>query len=455
MAKSPDAFRTIREVSEWLDTPAHVLRFWESKFRQVAPVKRAGGRRYYRGSDMLLLGGIKKLLHEDGMTIKGVIRLLRSDGIKSVQALSQPLDSDLPAPPAPDNQDHNMPPAEIPNVVQDTSPEHPVDEAVIDSKVEAEKAPLDDASLPEELNMNTPEAPTSDAPDLFSMTPADNVPSPTQDLSTADEDTAPNVELAPIATPVEPQSVDIDGAANISLETQPAPDATEIDIPDQMQSALGDETASIATPDADSPLPPMEELAGADDETTQAPALDTPKITPLDLTPPGDPQPDVLQDSSPIETHTIDVVETPPLEGDTHTVETDAPSDISAPVAPEITTAVETPAAVQGAPHAEIPVDTPLPVADLEEITLPEMPPVDAQPPMVTTDTQIEPIEQPTPVQMVKVAPDPKEGDILLDSTPLLSTILETPTSDLIAARPALEVAVGRLEALRSRMINR
>ena len=452
MAKSPDAFRTIREVSEWLDTPAHVLRFWESKFRQVAPVKRAGGRRYYRGNDMLLLGGIKKLLHEDGMTIKGVIRLLRSDGIKSVQALSQPLDSDLLAPPAPDNQDHNTPPAEIQNVVQDTSPEQPVDEAVIDSTVEAEKAPLDDVSLPEELNMDTPEAPTSDAPDLFSMTEADDIRSPTEDLSTADEDTAPNVELAPIATPVEPQSVDIDGAANISQESLPASDATEIDIPDQVQSALGDETASIATPDADSPLPPMEELAAADDETIQAPALDTPEVAPLDLPPASDPQPDVLQDSPPIETHTIDVVETPPLEGDTHAVETDASS---APVAPEITTAVETPAPVQGAPHAETPVDTPLPVADLEEIALPEMPPVDAQPPIVTTDTQVEPIEQPTPVQMVKVAPDPKEGDILLDSTPLLSTILETPTSDLIAARPALEVAVGRLEALRSRMINR
>ena len=71
MAKSRDAFRTISEVSDVLNTPAHVLRFWESKFSQVKPVKRAGGRRYYRPADMLLLGGIRKLLHEDGMTIKG------------------------------------------------------------------------------------------------------------------------------------------------------------------------------------------------------------------------------------------------------------------------------------------------------------------------------------------------------------------------------------------------
>ena len=92
MAKSADAFRTISEVSEWLDTPAHVLRFWESKFTQVKPVKRAGGRRYYRPSDMELLGGIKRLLHDDGMTIKGVQKLLREKGVAHVAALSQPLD---------------------------------------------------------------------------------------------------------------------------------------------------------------------------------------------------------------------------------------------------------------------------------------------------------------------------------------------------------------------------
>lgn len=92
MAKSADAFRTISEVSEWLDTPAHVLRFWESKFSQVKPVKRAGGRRYYRPSDMELLGGIKRLLHEDGMTIKGAQKLLREKGVAHVAALSQPLD---------------------------------------------------------------------------------------------------------------------------------------------------------------------------------------------------------------------------------------------------------------------------------------------------------------------------------------------------------------------------
>ncbi len=91
MSKSDEAFRTISEVSDWLDTPAHVLRFWESKFSQIRPVKRAGGRRYYRPEDMALLGGIKTLLHEEGMTIKGVQKLLREQGVRHVAQLSPPV----------------------------------------------------------------------------------------------------------------------------------------------------------------------------------------------------------------------------------------------------------------------------------------------------------------------------------------------------------------------------
>lgn len=88
MEKSPEAFRTISEVAGWLGVPTHVLRFWESRFPQVKPVKRAGGRRYYRPADMALLGGIRRLLHDDGMTIRGVQKLLREKGVKHVAALS-------------------------------------------------------------------------------------------------------------------------------------------------------------------------------------------------------------------------------------------------------------------------------------------------------------------------------------------------------------------------------
>lgn len=98
MVKSPDAFRTISEVSEWLDTPTYVLRFWESRFPQVKPVKRAGGRRYYRPDDMLLLGGIKKLLHFDEVSIKEVKKLLKDQGVKHVMSLSPDLDTPVVSP---------------------------------------------------------------------------------------------------------------------------------------------------------------------------------------------------------------------------------------------------------------------------------------------------------------------------------------------------------------------
>ncbi|MGB0813854.1 MAG: MerR family transcriptional regulator [Paracoccaceae bacterium] len=94
MTKSADAFRTISEVAEWLDTETHVLRFWESKFSQIKPVKRAGGRRYYRPKDMLIIGGIKKLLHEDGLTIKGTQRIIKDKGLSYVSNLSKPLETD-------------------------------------------------------------------------------------------------------------------------------------------------------------------------------------------------------------------------------------------------------------------------------------------------------------------------------------------------------------------------
>ncbi len=101
MAKAKDAFRTISEVAEWLDTPTHVLRFWESKFSQIKPVKGAGGRRYYRPADMDLLGGIKQLLHEEGMTIKGTQKLLREKGVKHVAALGRSMSVPTEAKPVP------------------------------------------------------------------------------------------------------------------------------------------------------------------------------------------------------------------------------------------------------------------------------------------------------------------------------------------------------------------
>ena len=82
--KSPEAFRTISEVSKDLSLPQHVLRFWETKFSQIQPIKRGGGRRYYRPEDVDLLKGIKNLLYNDGYTIRGVQKVIKENGSKNI-----------------------------------------------------------------------------------------------------------------------------------------------------------------------------------------------------------------------------------------------------------------------------------------------------------------------------------------------------------------------------------
>ena len=100
MDKSPDAFRTISEVAEDLDLPQHVLRFWETRFTQIKPMKRGGGRRYYRPQDVELIKGIRHMLYDQGYTIKGVQKLLRENGnhflvaigsgdVKAIEAIAQ------------------------------------------------------------------------------------------------------------------------------------------------------------------------------------------------------------------------------------------------------------------------------------------------------------------------------------------------------------------------------
>lgn len=107
MAKSPEAFRTISEASDEIGVPQHVLRFWETKFSFIRPMKRAGGRRFYRPQDIAVLATVRRLLHEDGYTIKGVQKLHRERGLKRLaaqqasQVQAAAADEDLFAP-APD-----------------------------------------------------------------------------------------------------------------------------------------------------------------------------------------------------------------------------------------------------------------------------------------------------------------------------------------------------------------
>ncbi len=93
--KSAEAFRTISEVAATLDVPQHVLRFWESKFTQVRPLKRGGGRRYYRPEDIELLQTIRDLLYDDGYTIKGVQKLLRDGSLKPKRQTARAAESDI------------------------------------------------------------------------------------------------------------------------------------------------------------------------------------------------------------------------------------------------------------------------------------------------------------------------------------------------------------------------
>jgi DNA-binding transcriptional MerR regulator len=123
--KSADAFRTISEVADDLDVPQHVLRFWETRFAQIKPLKRAGGRRYYRPEDIELLRRIRELLYKHGYTIKGVQRLLKDHGLDQMPPVVQapepaPVPVVAPPPPAP------APVAAKPSPIHNKAPELPL-----------------------------------------------------------------------------------------------------------------------------------------------------------------------------------------------------------------------------------------------------------------------------------------------------------------------------------------
>jgi len=258
--KSADAFRTISEVADWLDRPAHVLRFWESKFTQVKPVKRAGGRRYYRPEDMRLLGGIKKLLHDDGMTIKGAQKVLREQGVRYVSALSQPLDEDgtLTGVAMPVR-------SEVANV--DTAPEQAFAKAeppkAIEPAAPSVQTPPEMPPEPEAEPEHTAEQPSQPA-----ATPA---PAPSMP-SAADEEDAARVPHMPAQ----------DAAADSANDTAPLSDEAP------------QHAAPVAPPHAAPPPPaaPAAPSAGTapPDSPPLPPEADAPAPRPLgaDLPPPPD-----------------------------------------------------------------------------------------------------------------------------------------------------------------------
>lgn len=254
MSKSPEAFRTISEVAEWLDRPAHVLRFWESKFTQVKPIKRAGGRRYYRPQDMLLLGGIKKLLHDDGMTIKGVQKVLREDGLDYVSSLSQSLDEPaeagelVPSPEKLAALKDRTDTADGATLLKFPGADPVAEDELTDASYDdaaAEYAAEPDIELPEpptdDLPPATPEKPPATPPDepfeapsffsVFDQTDSAATPDPDPAPETADQDAAEpdaTAEAEPAAAP----TPDAEIAA-------PAPKPIVVDVPVEAQSQAG------------------------------------------------------------------------------------------------------------------------------------------------------------------------------------------------------------------------
>lgn len=183
MSKSADAFRTISEVAEWLDLPTHVLRFWESKFSQIKPVKRAGGRRYYRPRDMQLIGGLKKLLHDDGMTIRGAQKLLKENGVQHVIDLSPPLEAGLEAEIDP-TETVTEAPAEIVDMTAD-----------VETNAAQETKQADDVQKPTTRpNLRLVETEDDNQFDLFADSPSEN-------FWTEEDQTETDAAEVPVAQP--------------------------------------------------------------------------------------------------------------------------------------------------------------------------------------------------------------------------------------------------------------
>src|SRR5436190_20002582 len=139
--KAPGAFRTISEVAQELDVPQHVLRFWESRFREIKPMKRGGGRRYYRPDDLDLLRGIRHLLYGEGYTIRGVQRLLREQGVRFVQNVWQPGAPQPTHQPSEDAGDDAAEPAAEPGRGPRLASPHEDDDEAESAEAEAPAAP--------------------------------------------------------------------------------------------------------------------------------------------------------------------------------------------------------------------------------------------------------------------------------------------------------------------------
>jgi DNA-binding transcriptional MerR regulator len=329
MAKSPDAFRTISEVADWLGIQAHVLRFWESKFTQVKPIKRAGGRRYYRPGDMQLLGGIKKLLHDDGLTIKGVQKILREEGMNHVAAMSAPLDeltasqiddtpeTAAPPPPAAAVEPEtgvvlSFEPAAEKNVKNDPEAieeeqdftSEPADDAGEAAPSAAASAP--DAPAEDEQASAAPEAPPAPAPEAAPDTPAaapQGAPEPDGIEARPAEDPAPIPE-APMAEDVEDAEDESAAEEPVAIRQADAPGAAPETEAREPEAPAAEERQALpaflrrpleSTPADPSDNPPPPASGESDAPAAEADGPQATPEAPAEDTPPA-PRPRVLPD---------------------------------------------------------------------------------------------------------------------------------------------------------------
>lgn len=362
MSKSPDAFRTISEVAEWLGVQAHVLRFWESKFTQVKPVKRAGGRRYYRPADMLLLGGIRKLLHDDGMSIKEVQAILRDLGITHVSEMSHSLDAASPHEPTEPGSGGGFSEG---NAASESASAHPGpgatpeasaggDPEIADESVGAEEeSPRPASHLPFfEQEQFDPFAEVADESPAGAVPGASQAESIPETISELDQDESPLVQTEaddalseasnahpdasadqPIASDLSeelaPPQDDLSGEESLSLdEVQPDPTGPE---PAQIMMDLGGDEAPApeceAEPLIEDPVAP---------EAAAEPALFTEETASAEDMPAPEPKPLLQSEAAEDEAEPEAEVgfapdETAPLAPVTPNDQLDAELDVSAP----------------------------------------------------------------------------------------------------------------------------
>lgn len=394
MDKSPDAFRTISEVAELLDTPAHVLRFWESRFPQIKPVKRAGGRRYYRPVDVDLLIGIRKLLHDDGLTIRGVQKVLREQGVRHVSGLAEEVFDDDPL---------DIVPVPAPRSV-DPIPLFPVKQhgaAVAETFDEAEEP----KAVPQ------PDVPQLDAPQ------SDDAIIPTAAL-------APDAKAAPAVT----EDV-TDAEQRTAILADPTGDTSEEDLPEE-PTIPQDETAP------EQPLAPPT-AQHADD------------LSPSDSAPDDE---DVEPGNIFVEADLVNAVETPGA-ADANTPPDEAIADTEESVAaPADNDAVAEDAADSEAPTGEPLNDVP-PTASTamaeDVIADAAQEPATEGPPMPTTPY--------APKATEPVAAPPKQPLPVLDTSEIHAEWLPADLRSLRSGsfgerRPEAEVLLQRLQALRNRV---